>query len=322
MSYQPKSAKISPRLLSLKRQQGVVIVVALFVVALVATMAYVMMGRLERDTRRTQLILRDTQANYYAQGSVAWAMDTLRSDWEKQQPGQVVDPIPIKSPINEMQGYQIKSTIYDMQARFNLNNLIHPESQMDFKQLLMLTVPSLTEEKAQEIVFAVTDWVSPGTQQNVFKQYYAQLPIPYRAAHRLMYNVSELRLIKGITPALFHALSPYVTALPATTQVNVQTASAAVLAALSLNMSLETGNAIVTLRDTTPFVSTQTFLNLDIVKNHAIKPEKITDRSTYFLVETVVGIEKQQTVLYTLLERTIKQDKVAVNILWQSKGFW
>jgi type II secretory pathway component PulK len=50
-----------------KEQQGVVIVIALFIVALVATMAYAMMVRIERDTRRTSLILRNTQAEFYAQ---------------------------------------------------------------------------------------------------------------------------------------------------------------------------------------------------------------------------------------------------------------
>ncbi|MBV9575373.1 MAG: general secretion pathway protein GspK, partial [Gammaproteobacteria bacterium] len=100
-----------------------VIVIALFIVALAATMAYVMMSRLERDTRRTSLLLHYTQANFYAQGSIVWAMDQLRNNWERQKTNKLVDEIPIKSPENVMNGYKISSTIYDMQSRFNLNNL-------------------------------------------------------------------------------------------------------------------------------------------------------------------------------------------------------
>src|SRR3990167_1767650 len=97
--------------LSHKKQQGVVIVVALFIVALVATMAYIMMSRLARDTRQTTLILRNVQAENYAQGSIAWARDHLKNDFERQKPKQMIDPVPIQSPIKEVDGYKISSKI-------------------------------------------------------------------------------------------------------------------------------------------------------------------------------------------------------------------
>src|SRR5258708_1218566 len=121
MLFQPSQVRLHSSHPSRSHQQGVVIVVALFIVALVATMAYVMMARLERDTRCTTLILRDTQAEFYAQGSIAWAMDQLRNNWEKQKPNQLVDITPITSPVMNENGYRIVSTIYDMQARYNLN---------------------------------------------------------------------------------------------------------------------------------------------------------------------------------------------------------
>src|SRR5262245_19487824 len=94
---------------SLRRQQGVVLVVALFIVALVATMAYVMMIRLERDTHRTTLLLRNMQAEFYAQGTIDWAKETLRTNWLKQQGKQntLVDITPIQSPVQEINGYKI-----------------------------------------------------------------------------------------------------------------------------------------------------------------------------------------------------------------------
>src|SRR5579885_1274107 len=216
-----------------RRQQGVVIVLALFIVALVATLAYVMMSRLERDTRRTSLLLRDTQAEFYAQGSIAWAMEQLRANLANQKPNLPVDVIPLKSPVDEVNGYKISSTIYDMQARFNLNNLGNPESQADFKRLLQLVDPKINEQQAQQIVLAATDWITPGQQQNEYNKYYMDRPLPYRAAHRPMASASELQLVKGMTPQLFSLLQPYVTALPVTTQVNLRTATPQVMAALA-----------------------------------------------------------------------------------------
>jgi general secretion pathway protein K len=160
----------------------------------------------------------------------------------------------------------------------------------------------------------------PGDSMNEKGKYYLTLSPPYRAAHRMMVSASELQLIEGMTPALYTALAPYIAALPTVAPVNVQTASAPVLASLSESMTLETGKAIEQIRQQQNFPTIEAFLNLDIMKNHKISADKITILSQYFLVETTVKIEKQKVVLYTLLERIGKDGKSTVNVVWQSKG--
>lgn len=307
---------------SLKRQQGIVIVVALFIVALVATMAAVMMARFDRDTERTQLIMNDRLAEFYAAGSVLWAKDRLRNDWELKKSDQLVDAIPILSPVKEVNGYKIKSTIYDMQSRFNLNNLTTPDSQAQFKHLLQVLLPKLSDTQIQKIVNAVSDWISPVNASNEFSRYYAELPVPYRTAHRLMTVISELRLIKGVTPEVYNALQPYVTALPIVTKVNVQTASVPVLTSLGSTMTVDAAKMIVEARQQKPFVKDQDFSSLPVVKNHPIKATDVTTVSAYFWVQTEVTIENQHILLYTLMERAASANKTVVNIVWQSKGMW
>ena len=304
------------------QQQGVVIVMALLIVAIVAALSYSMLARLERDTRRTSLILRDTQAEFYAQGSIAWAIDQLRSNAEKAKPNQLVDLIPIKSPVNEVNGFKVESTIYDMQARFNVNSLMKPEAQVNFTRLLQLVDPKLTSEQAQAITLATKDWMTPGASQNEYASFYGELPVPYRPAHREIISISELRLVKGMTAALANNLRPFVSALPTNAAINVQTAPAVVLAVLSPTMTLEAGRAIEAIRKSKPFNTLQAFSALDVVKNHLIDSKSITILSNYFLVETIVTIEKQRLVIYTLLERTGSNGKAAMNVLWQGKGTW
>jgi len=288
--------------LSLNSQRGVVIVVALFIVALVATMAYTMMARLERDTRRTTLILRDTQAELYAQGSIIWAIDQLRDNWKKQKPKQLIDATPIKSAIMSEKGYQIASTIYDMQARYNINNLITSEAQVDFNRLLRALNPQLTEQQAQQISAAISEKVT----------------------NRAMLSVSELLLVKGVNVGLFNMLQSHVVALPSsTTTINIQNVTAPVLVTLGDSMTLDAAAiAVKQLKEITPLTSIEDFLNLDIIKNHAVSEKKITLVSQYFLVETEVTIEKQHIVLYTLLERTTDKRKPIIRIIGQSKGIW
>ena len=319
MSY-PASRYISSS--AARQQSGMVIVVALFIVALVATMAYVMVARVERDTRRTMLIVRNTQAEYEAQGSIAWAIDVLRNNWERRVPNKPVDQFPLTSPVMKEGRYQIVSTIYDMQARYNLNNVSKVETQQDFIRLLQAVLPKLPHQQAQQITRALVDWIMPASEKSVFAEYYLNLPMPYRAPHKPMASASELRLVKGVTAEIYQALQPYVTALPPPTQLNVQTMSAPAMVTLSTTMSLQAANAVENLRRTMPLPTTQAFLNLDVIKNHHVEANKVTAISQYFLVETKVSIEKQQAVIYTLLMRSTKDQKTAISIVWQSKGTW
>jgi general secretion pathway protein K len=281
-------------------------------------MVYGMMMRLERDTRRTSLILHATQAQFYAQGSLAWALDQLRNNWEAQTLHQVIDAVPIQSPVQNVNGYKIASTIYDMQARFNLNNLSEEQAQVDFKRLLQIVAPTLSEQQIQTILRALSDWITPVTQQKEDDNYYLHLQPAYRAAHRRMQNISELRLVRGITPTLYNALRPYVAALPETTLINIQTAPVPVLMTLSPTLTVAHARRLQQLRQQTPF--TTSAMLLKIAQDNSISEGKITAVSHYFLVVTQVGIENQQLVIYTLVERYNQGRKALLRIVSQSKG--
>ena len=304
------------------KQRGVVIIVALFLVALVATLSIAMLSRLDRDVYRTRLINTQLQAELYAQASVNWAMDQLRQDWIAQKPNKVIDPTPIESPKDEVRGYQIQSTILDAQTQFNINNLVTPESQLDFIRLLRVIDPQMSLEAATALVRAIVNWITPmseGSVKNEYSEYYAHLPQPYRAAHRAMTDISELKLVKGITNALYLKLKPYLCALPTTTPLNIQGAKAPLLASLSPTMTKESAQVLMDKRKEKPFTDTKTFMNLDIVKNHEIAANKITTTSTYFVVVTDVNIGDQALSLKTVIERIAQDGKVMLRIVSQSK---
>ncbi len=304
-----------------EQQRGVVIVVALFIVALVAVMAYSMIARLERDTYRTTLILRNAEAEYIAQASVDWARDALKNNYAAKDPNRVVDKIPIMSPVMKENGFTVVSTITDMQARYNLNNLTG-DNKDDFVRMLIGLLPKLPKKQATDIVDAIINWINPGSNNDAMAKYYLNLPVPYRVRHAPMFNASELRLVKGVTPQIFAALQPYITALPRGATLNVQTMPAAVMLTLSPSMTLAAGKTVEVMRQKNPPVTKDAFLKIDVIHNHKIDGGKLTDMSEYFLVETKVTIEKQPLLIYTLLKRTIKDKKAEVEIVWQSKGSW
>lgn len=303
---------------SIKRQEGVVIIIALFIVALITSLSYVMIARLERDTRRTTLMLHTAQAELYAQGSIAWALDQLHNNVLKQKHDKIIDKMPIQSPINDRFGYLIQSEIKDQQGLFNINNISENNYIPDFLHLLQMLLPDLEIEKRNALVSGIKDWITQSSEETSYTRYYLNLPNPYRPAHRLLQSVSELRLVKGMTPAIFNVLSPYITALPRTTTLNLQTASAPVLASLSSNMTIANGNSLVAFREKTPLLSFDILNAQKDFKDFNISQEKINMRSDFFLVTTTVKIADQNIVLYTLVERTLQASEVG-HIVWQSK---
>jgi general secretion pathway protein K len=307
------------RINNLSSQRGTAIIIALFVMAMAAAASIAMMSRLQVDIKRTQSLLNATQATQIAQGSVAWAIDRLNMDWQQKKPDQVVDKTPIVSTQDTKDGFKIESVITDVQGLFNINNLAVADYQFDFLRLLKIIEPKLKSSDATRITIAIHDWLTANNSPDI-AAYYAGLNPGYKSPHTLMASVSELRLVKGITPTLYTKLMPYVIALPSTTPININNAPAAVLMSLSQSLTYPAAQKVLQTRKQTPFTDTNTFTNLDSMKSSHLDSGKVTILSNYFLLETKVSIGQQQTILYTLLSRTAQGPKSTTAVLWQLKG--
>ncbi len=304
------------------KQYGAAIIVALFVTSLVAIAAIAMIERLRINMRSTELITHNLEANLLAKGSIAWAMEQLNTDWRQQKKDQLIDLTPIKSTINQVENATIYSIIFDAQGRFNLNNLADADTQTqdDFIRLINAAYPKIGTEGARAIATAVNNWIKQGAINNTLDDYYAKQTPPYRAPHRLMASVSEFRLVKGVTAELYAALSPYITALPETTPININSAAPPVLMSLSLTLTLSAAQTIYARTRQAPFPSTAIFNQFDVIKNNRIPDNKITVNSNYFLVKSVIKIGQQEILLYTLLQRMLNSNKPIEIVIWQSKG--
>jgi general secretion pathway protein K len=305
---------------NLASQRGAAIIVALFVTALVAIASVSMIERYRTDIRRSELIMNDTKARLYAEGSLAWAIEQLNNNLKRKKPNTIIDNMPLQSPVNNIKNAAIYSVIYDQEGLFNLNNLTDPEAQQGFIQLINAIEPSMKVDDVKNLIIALRDWISPSGTNNQLDDYYAKQSPAYVAPHRAMVSVSELRLVKGMTPKLYAKLLPFVTALPEQTKLNINSATPQVLMSLSPSLSLDGASAIVNHRKQHPFTTTESFLQFDIVKNNRIDDKKINITSAYFLVKTSVKIGHQEKILYTLLHRMLNNAQPIEVIIWQSKG--
>ena len=305
-----------------KKSQGAAIIVALFIVAIVAAIATALMLRLQFAIYRTNEIVNYDQMYFYAQGMIAWARDDLANDLIHAKTNQLVDQLPINIKPVTVGTAQISGTISDMQACFNVNTLLQPAQQTQFLQLLQSAAPKLSPEQDRHILSALLDWLQQPHATTEFERLYMKSHPPYRAAYQLMTSISELRLVAGITAQLYQQLSPYVCALPdpGINTINVNTASAPVLMSLSPAMTLEQAQQIINTRKNHPFFSTDQFVNDPVLQKLKLDSSKITVISNYFLTKATVKQGSNTLELFALLKRKKTAKNVTVQILWQTQG--
>jgi general secretion pathway protein K len=128
---------------------------------------------------------------------------------------------------------------------------------------------------------------------------------PYRAANQALTSVSELAALDGMDKLTFNALVPHITALPGRTQINVNTATAAVLQSLDENMTVADVESLIAERETGGFTDiSNTFSSLvtpDVIN-------KLQDSTQFFQLKVVVRIDTVRITLVSVLQRGTSGD--------------
>ena len=128
--------------------------------------------------------------------------------------------------------------ITDEAARLNVNTT--PAARLD----RLLQLMDVEKQERDVIIGSIEDWRDDNDEHRAngaeSDDYYLKLPVPYRARNGDLESITELLQIRGITPALFHggAERPGLVDLLTVVgggQVNINTASKAVLMALGLS---------------------------------------------------------------------------------------
>jgi general secretion pathway protein K len=286
-------------------QKGVAVLTAMLVVAIGTIIAVNLMWQATLDLRRTESALAADQGLMFMQGAEAWAADILRQDQvDSPSSDNLSEPWATQLPPLPVDGGTIVGKLEDLQGRFNLNNLINangtdnPLAVAQFTRLLEL----LQIDPA--LAGAVSDWLDPDSNlrfptggEDVT---YAGADPPYHAANSMITSPSELMAVTGFTREIYAQLAPYVTALPIGTKLNVNTASAVVLASLSANMDISAAEGLVEQRNGGPFI------DIDKTFEKLVDPRvlrEIDGVSNLFLLTATVTLGTNQLTMRAVLQR-------------------
>jgi general secretion pathway protein K len=255
------------------------------------------------------------QARLLTRGTVDWARNVLAEDKLHGKPidyaGEVwatqVPPIPVDEG-------EVSGEIRDLSGRFDLNRLasngvVNPEQLAAYQRLLMLL--GVTDARASDLAAALLGWLGAGNTGEA-DWYAGQIP-PRRPANALLVDVDELALVRGYDPALLTLLHPFVVALPEPAGLNVNTASAEVLAALLPGLGLDSARMIVAQQQGTPFKDLADFRARSANGTNGVSDAYFTVSSRYFLVSGRAHFGEATTSMQVMLDRRSTWPE----IIWQ-----
>lgn len=291
------------------RRRGVALITALLITALAGSVAAGLSWNNALDVRRTMVMLYRDQAIQVAVGSEGWVRSILRDDIESGSTsdhlGEIwateIPALPIEA--EAVQG-EIYGQIEDLQGRFNINNLLDENGEIDqpsFEQYERLLAalgldPRLAGITADWLDADQTESIPDGAEDPL----YSSLTPAYRTANQRMVNVTELAALDGMDRESFEVLLPHVTALPERTSINVNTATLAVLQSLGPNIRETDAEGLIDLREDGGFVDYGGVFAPLVDKGLQLW---ISETSSYFQLKAVVQIDTVRITLFTVLHR-------------------
>lgn len=291
-------------------ERGIALIAALIVVFLASAAAVSMAERQLFEVRRTENLQRLDEAMLAVQGVEAWAAGALQADALAGATDHLNEPWALALPPTQIGGGRVSAGIMDAGGCFNLNNLLNGSevSAIDrdrFERLLRSL--DIDETVAVRLANAIQDWLDPDLNTTVpggaEDDYYSRMDPPYRSANRPFAALSELRSVNGIDDDIYRRLRPHVCALPAHSDINVNTADVPVLMSIAEGMSQSVSERIVAARRREPFTEVGDFVRVLAQAGVSVNVEGLAVGSQYFdvLGHIVVGEVTMKT--HTMFSR-------------------
>jgi general secretion pathway protein K len=257
------------------------VVLAMSVVALAAMASAAMLLSQSTWSRHAELTSEHVQAQALVQAGVDWARALLSDDRRVSSADHLGEPWALRLPPVPVDNGELTGHIDDQQGAFNLNNVVRsgavsPAQLAQFRRLLEIL--GLSDALAGSLV----EWLD--------------------AAKRPLTDVAELAVVPGFDDAVRARLRPFVTALPRSTSLNVNTASPEVLAAIVRELDLDEARSLVAHRERAYFRNITEFL-AQLPPGAAVEGNDITTVSQYFLASVRVTIGGAQARGTALLAR-------------------
>lgn len=296
------------------RQRGVAVITALLLTTLAITIVASLFWQQQVQIRSIENQRAQLQKQWILRGALEWARLILREDGRMSATDNLTEPwaVPLaETPLDQyvefrrldgaQSGVMLSGSMVDAQGRFNLGNLC-PGGTVDQVEVevfarLLTTLhlnPALAPAVAQAMAAAKVA-AGPGSDAGT-----AQIDFAY---------IDDLLAVNGFTPQAVRTLRDYVVILPGNTPVNVNTASAEVIAARMDALSPGISSAIVASRQQAYFRDLNDLAARFPGRDLALSGLAV--RTNYFIVNGRVRLDETALDVVALVRRDGSDAKVA-----------
>jgi general secretion pathway protein K len=287
----------------------VALITAILISALAGSVAAGLAWDSALDMRRTTVLLYRDQAVQVAMGAESWLSSVLRQDLEDSQTDHLGEIWASDLPGLPIDGGEVFGSVEDVQGRFNLNNLIDQDGQVDQSSLEQFQRLLLALQLDPRLAGIAADWIDAdqeaGFPDGAEDPIYTGLVPPYRTANQVLSSASELAAMEGIDKASLDILLPHVVALPGRTGINVNTATGPVLQSMSEDISPADVERLLAERGETGFsdiaTSFSSLVDADVLN-------QLEETTSYFQLRVIVRIDTVRLTYFSLLERSPRGD--------------
>lgn len=310
-------------------QQGMAIISALLIAAVVAVIAAGMLTRQSVSTRALEAEQLRVQGRWLLLGGLELSRQLL---WDARQG----DPLTrLDQPwAQRLQAQGFDGRLEDEQGKFNLRNLVAneriDEAQVEaFQRLCELIGVSgaLTQRITTRVIASYPHLLNaPVADKNLANSSFdsgrstspgtSRKPLP--PSLPMLRTLDDLRSVDGVNDAVIRKLTTYVTVIPATTWLNGNTATAPVLAAYVPGLSLERAQALINERDAGRwFINRGDFVNRLRMPQLDMITVKVGITSEWFRLRGEARREQRRVNLDALLHRG--EDRLP-QVIWSRVG--
>lgn len=290
-------------------QRGVALIVALLVLAIAVGLAASMIRTNQQAIERTERLLNQQRADQVLAGALQHAGQVLNADSPAIDGPE--DAWAVRRQNLPFGAARVSVDFADLQGRFNLNTLVNAEGQPD--PLAVARFRRLLNQLGLDAGLSdvVIDWIDPDQNprpRGAEDGHYQRSDPPYRTADRPLRTVTALRAVKGMDPRTYATLAPYVSALPASAGINVNTADPVVMAAITglrASMFGSRGGDGVWRSAARPVWPSLEQFQADpmLEKAGEVDDDGLTVNSGYFLCHIVIELDGMRRERYVVFER-------------------
>ena len=280
------------------RQQGIALLMAMMVVAIATVTAVSLVHEQSLIIRKTAHIRTSDTALLYSLGLEDYARLILQKDLKDSKVDSLDEDWAVGIPVLPIDGGFLTGTLVDAQSLININSVLDKESEDRFRTLCN------NLDVNPDFIAALKDWLDSDQESvdadGAEDDYYTGLEQPYRTGNRLMSDISELLLVKGLDRENYEVLKPFITALPVAAALNINTIPAEVYSSIK---GVKDADKFINEREKDPFSSLEDYKNR---MNHVLPATGVSVTSEYFQASGQVTLGEKTIYVNTLIYRDSK----------------